>query len=386
MKLKKFRADRFFDGCRMHTSSPVLITRENGSILDIVEPAEAGDDILEMEGILAPGFINCHCHLELSHMRGIIPEATGLVEFVKSVMSSRHFGEEDVLQAIEDAEDEMIAAGIVVVGDICNNNQTISQKQKDRIWYHNFIEVTGLNPAIADQRFRKSLGFYREFLKIYPDAGAPVSITPHAAYSVAEELWEKIIAFPGNSLLSIHNQESAAEDQWFRSGEGEMKFLYEALQLDNSFFKPSGKSSLQTYLPRIHADQSVLLVHNVFTSREDLAFAARSEMDLHWCICANANWYISRTMPDLEMLIDEGCHIVLGTDSLASNNQLSILAELNSIRRHYPKISLETMLSWATSNGAKALKVEDRFGRLEKGLQPGVVLIHNELEKVTRLI
>ena len=134
MAFRKFRADKIFDGYKL-LEDHVLITNEEGTIESIVSVNEAGDDIEILNGILTPGFINCHCHLELSHMKGLIPEQTGLVDFVFKVVTERHFSESEILKAIEDAEEEMIQNGIVAVGDICNNTLSISQKQKkqDRI-------------------------------------------------------------------------------------------------------------------------------------------------------------------------------------------------------------------------------------------------------------
>src|SRR6478735_2556561 len=133
MAFKKFRADKLFDGYRLLEEDKVLITDEEGSIMDMVALPDAGDDIQELRGILSPGFVNCHCHLELSHMKGLIPEKTGLVKFVFKVVNERHFGEDEILDAIANAEDEMFSNGIVAVGDICNTTITLSQKLKGRL-------------------------------------------------------------------------------------------------------------------------------------------------------------------------------------------------------------------------------------------------------------
>ena len=122
MAYLKFRADNLFDGYRFLKDNNVLITDEEGIILDIVPVAEAGDDVQQFSGFLSPGFINCHCHLELSHMKGLIPEGKGLVKFVLAVVQQRHlpdgqasFGEDEILKAIEKAETEMLNNGIVAV-------------------------------------------------------------------------------------------------------------------------------------------------------------------------------------------------------------------------------------------------------------------------------
>ena len=386
MALRKLRADQLFDGHRLLEGSNVLITNEDGTIEEIVPAKDAGDDIQSLAGILAPGFINCHCHLELSHLKGFIPEGTGLIEFVLKVVSERHFPEKQILLAIEKAEDEMLDNGIVAVGDICNNVLTIPQKLKGRIWYHNFIEASGFNPAIAEQRFQRSLEFFREYAKYYSIPVASNSIVPHAPYSVADELWEKIIHFPGNQLLTIHNQETAAEDEWFQTKSGPMEKLYEKMNIDVSFFKATRKSSLQSWLSKFLPHQTVVLVHNVHSSEADILFAQQTHPQLHWCLCPNANEYISRQMPDVNLLLKHDCSIVLGTDSLASNKQLSILSEIRLLKERFPQIGIEKLLQCATLNGAKALQMDSMLGSFEKGKKPGILLLDAGLNAVNRML
>src|SRR6266498_360081 len=164
MSYLKFQADNIFTGIEMLDSNSVLITNEEGVVQDIVFFFQAGDDIQYFHGILTPGFINCHCHLELSHMKGLIPEKIGLIDFVFKVVTERHFDEEEILEAIADAEDEMLENGIVAAGDICNNTLTLSQKLKGRLAYYNFIEVSGWLPPIAEQRFIRSKAYYDAFV------------------------------------------------------------------------------------------------------------------------------------------------------------------------------------------------------------------------------
>ena len=102
--------------------------------------------ILEIfEGILTPGFINCHCHLELSHLKNVVERGTGLVDFLIKVISNRSAVKEKIEEAIVNADNEMYENGIVAVGDICNSTDTIFQKQKSKIEYRNFVEVLGFN-------------------------------------------------------------------------------------------------------------------------------------------------------------------------------------------------------------------------------------------------
>jgi cytosine/adenosine deaminase-related metal-dependent hydrolase len=372
----KFQATQLFTGTEMVGPDAVLITDEQGRIEAITTIDEAGEDIQKLDGVLSPGFINCHCHLELSHMKGLIPEETGLVDFVFKVVNERHFPDEEILDAIANAENEMLANGIVAVGDICNNTLTIQQKQKQNLAYYNFIEVSGWMPSVSQLRFDRSFEFYNSFeqsqkLKVKSQN----SLSPHAPYSVSDELWNLMEPHFTGKTVTIHNQETNFEDILFTTGEGDFKRMYGMMKMDTSFFEPTGKSSLQSYLHKLDKAKQVLLVHNTFTKEEDVLFANSQSSNVNWCICINANQYIEQAAPPIEMLRRNNCRIVIGTDSLASNWSLHVLDELKTISRKFPFIELSELLQWTTINGAKALQMDDVLGSFEKGKAPGVILI-----------
>ncbi|MFZ1453373.1 MAG: amidohydrolase family protein [Ferruginibacter sp.] len=392
---RKFSADKIFNGYQF-LQQQVLITDIDGVIVEIVDEKEAGDDVEKLNGILCPGFINAHCHLELSHMKGHIPKHTGLVDFVLKVVTERHYAEQEIFDAIENAEDEMLQNGIVAVGDICNNTLTIPQKTKARLQYHNFIEASGFLPALAKERFDKSLEIlhkYRSGIQ-YPVSGIQhpaSSICPHAPYSVSPGMFGMINDLPNNNLLTIHNQETEAENEFFEKGTGDFLRLYKQMGIDISFFKPSNKTSLQTWLPYFTKEQTIILVHNVVTTANDIEFlrlqTPDSRLQTVFCLCPNANLYISNTLPDVNMLMKYTENIVLGTDSLASNDALSIWDEIQTLQKNFKEIDLAILLKWATSNGAKALQMENNLGSFEKGKTPGVLLLDDkDYEKVKRLI
>jgi cytosine/adenosine deaminase-related metal-dependent hydrolase len=371
---RKFSADGIFTGYGI-LDHAVLITDEKGSVLDIVDVKEAGEGVEKLNGVLSPGFINCHCHLELSHMKGHVGKRTGLVDFVFKVVKERHSEEEKILMAIADAENEMLNNGIVAVGDICNNTLTIPQKVKGRLQYRNFIEASGFPPAVAEARFKRSEDLYKEYSKVLPFN----SIVPHAPYSVSPEMFRMIDEFPNNHVISIHNQETEEENELFRERKGDFLRMFVKMDIDISFFKHSSKSSLETWLPFFTKGQSIILVHNVSTTENDIGFIKLQTSNLKpetfFCLCPNANLYITDSLPDVDMLVKNDCDIVLGTDSLASNDQLSILEEMRTLQDNFSKLDLTKLLKWATINGARALNMDKEFGSFEKGKRPGVVLI-----------
>jgi cytosine/adenosine deaminase-related metal-dependent hydrolase len=193
MAYRKFAADQLFSGYTMLGDEAVLVTDDEGIVLDIIQAPEAGDNIERFNGILSPGFINCHCHLELSHMKDIIPRSTGMVKFLLTVMTDRQSEEKNILDAIAVAEDYMLKNGIVAVGDICNTPFTIPTKRKNNLYYHNFIEATGFVEFTVESRFQLAHDLYLKFIDAGNNENAiSVSIVPHAPYSVSDRLFELI--------------------------------------------------------------------------------------------------------------------------------------------------------------------------------------------------
>jgi aminodeoxyfutalosine deaminase len=392
MNYRKLKADRLFDGYSFMDDN-VLILSTGGVIQDIVPTKDAGDDVELVQGILAPGFINCHCHLELSHMRGLIPEKTGLVDFVFKVVTERHHSDEEILMSIKNAEEEMLRNGIVAVGDICNNSLTLGQKQMGHLAYYNFIEASGWLPAVSSLRCERAKAVAEQFATL----PAPYSIVPHAPYSVSENLWKEIQPYFNNKVVSIHNQETPFEDKFFQQGSGDFTRMYQLMNIDNSHHVPTKRSSLQSYFDKLQTARKAILVHNTFTQQRDLEYiqlktrdselkTQDSKPETFLCLCVNANRYIEGALPPIDMFRENNCTIVLGTDSLASNWSLDILSEIKTIRESFPAIPLQELLSWATINGARALNMDDRLGSIEKGKQPGIVLLDENTLTAKRII
>jgi cytosine/adenosine deaminase-related metal-dependent hydrolase len=364
-----------FSGNIFLKENKVLVLNETGKIEDII-PAESieASRIEHHEGILTPGFINTHCHLELSHLKGKIPQHTGIVDFGLSVIKHRNdITPEQQLEYMEQADKDMVAQGIVAVGDISNTSLSAKVKQQSDLYYHSFVELIALNPQRAELVFDSGKTVLDEFIQ----AGLAASLAPHAPYSCSKELihWITDLCAQKNSPTSIHNQESKAENQFFFHKTGNYLRLYETLGLDISWFKASGKSSLQTVLESFNTKVKTLLIHNTFSSKEDITAAQNAFPEVFWCLCPNANLYIENTLPDTELLISQNCTLTLGTDSLASNPALSVMSEITILQKHKPDLSWEALLQAATYNGARFLGIEDRFGSLEKGKTPGINVI-----------
>lgn len=374
-----YSADRIHDGQRWLDTGTVIETDDTGTILAIHAPGHtpASAPMQHFGGWLCPGFVNAHCHLELSHMKGAIEEGNRLVPFLQSVMTKRNgFSEADKAIAMEQAIAETRRNGIVAVGDIANGTDTLPFRPEAGFHIHTFVESIGFTEEQAESRFAWPLRVYDQFAaQTSGTKELRQSIVPHAPYSVSGSLFRLINDFAPGTLLSIHNEETEAENELYRTKQGDMFELFRTLNIDASFFQPSGKSSLQTYLPQLPDRNPVILVHNTFMDEEDLAFLKASGREVYLCLCPNANWYIERRMPPALLFSNSGLTVCLGTDSLASNHGLSIWSEIQTLQQHFPDLDHETLLRWGTYNGAKALQLDHLVGSFAPGRQPGIIHI-----------
>lgn len=370
--MRFIRADKIFDGKQFLPDTTVLALNA-GNGLEALVPVEELDagKIERLDGILTPGFVNSHCHLELSHMKGLIPQGTGLPAFGKQVILLRNsFTAEEQLEHMQAADRAMWQNGIVAVGDISNTAASFPQKAGSPIFYHTFLELIGLDPARAALVFEQGLLLEQELRQ----AGLSGSLAPHAPYSTSAQLTRMIAAHDAAQQLplSIHNQESDEETHFFMGRKSAFEDLYNFLKLDISWFIPPGRSSLAEIAPALSGARA-LLVHNTVTSAGDLA--AVSQAMFYWCFCPAANLYIESRLPDFDLFRGLESRICIGTDSLASNGGLDLLKEISTIRSATPAFSTEALLSAITANGAEALGISDRFGSLQPGKNTGLNLI-----------
>lgn len=374
------------------TSSPlkngIVEIDEQGKIIDIIDTKGKLSESRNLEyynGIIVPGFINTHCHLELSDLKNVFKEKAGLPSFIQQMIEYRKKSRTGfTLQAIEEADQLMHQSGIVAVGDIVNTNTTIETKQKSNIYYHSFVEVSGLG-SDYNQRFTEALKLADD----YTQQGLPSSIVPHAPYSVSDELFRLIQheAINRNTIISIHNQESSDENDMFLYGSGKLIEMLKKAEINLSNWQKSGKSSLQSVLSFLPPDNSILFVHNVYTTTQEIQQINKMLPKSFFVFCPLSNWFIENKLPDIPLFLELSDRITLGTDSLASNKTLSVLDEMKLLAKHYPGIAFQELLQWASLNGAKALKIDHRYGSLEKGKTPGINLISNidfERMQITR--
>jgi len=343
------------------------------SVSDQKPPDAEHIPVEKLSGIITPGFINAHCHVELSHLHNKVPKGEGLVQFIKNLQGLRNADPKEIEAAAIKADHDMYENGIVAVGDISNSNVTVPIKAQSKIYYHTFVETFSFTPERADATFEAALQLMEQFK---PQA---CSVTPHAPYSVSKELFRLIKKYcdthPNKNLISIHNQECEDENKFYRYKLGSFNDLYAYFGIDISYFKPQARNSLQSVVPLLTSKQDILMVHNTCTNLKDIYFIKRFDRRINWCFCPGANLYIEKMLPKVELFIDQGFNLTIGTDSLASNEKLCILSEMGILQENFPTLGLDRLLQWATINGATFLGIDKDKGSLDPGKTPGLNLI-----------
>lgn len=383
--MPSFIADILFPVNQKPIREGLLKTENDGTIVDCIAPESAHYDTrnaTRLSGWLVPGFVNCHVHLELSHLKNLLPQKRGLNNFLEDLTRIPAPSDDVRKKAMLDAIDEMYASGTVAALDISNNESSFDLKINAGIDFFTAVEVFGFAPEKAEQKLKEA----DYLLNILPkDRGV---IAPHAPYSVSEPLWKGIrerinaSAFP---LLTIHSQESLSEQDFFMNGKGEIAARFSRMGIPYEHFSPPNTSSLEYITRFIEKNWRILLVHNTYAQANELQELLKKVKDLYLCLCPSANLYIEAKLPDLPSFINTNIPITIGTDSIASNESLKILKELVILQTHFHGIESEQLIQFATLNGAKLLNKQDKLGSFEIGKKPGLVLIENVQNETIRL-
>lgn len=351
----------------------IIETDDDGTVLSVTDTGGNPPEMESLEfynGILIPGFVNCHCHLELSHMKGLIPEKSGLAQFLSLFRSGRDADTAIIKHYASVTDDDMFRDGTLLCADICNTTNTFEIKKNSRIKYINLLEVFGIDPGKAGRRIDE----IKAIAGIAASQGMAYSIVPHAAYSISLTLFRLLHAETiSNRITSMHFMETRAEKQFLENHEGPLMDSYIESELISGT-PETVRDHAAAILEEVTPSGNLIVVHNTFADMETIKKVSQRK-NLYWCLCPNANLYIEDQLPPVRQLMEEKCNLVIGTDSLASNSRLSIIEELKTLQINFPDITLAEMIRWATINGAMALGDDDLYGSIRPGKKPGLLLV-----------
>lgn len=363
MNTRKIASHYLFTGQRLVRGCVVEVAPD-GRILSVERcddlDSQAGVEFYS--GILCPGWVNAHCHLELSYLRGAIAEGTGFAGFAREIGRVRGgYTDTQRMEAARAADAAMWAEGVEAVGDVANDTLIMPVKEQSNIRYHTFFEAFGLTTS-ADR-----IGELAAAAAGFRSA----SITPHSTYSLQDEPFRRAV-HEGGSPISIHFMESPDEAALY-FGRGSLAEWYARMGWECDFLHYG--SPAERVAECVAPDRSVMLVHDCCVSRIDAEILlSHFRSPLYWVLCPESNRYISRMRPPVEMLREAGGEICIGTDSLASASTLSMVEQMRQLQDRAP---LEELLRWATWNGACALGMQHEIGSVEAGKRPGLVLLES---------
>ena len=352
---------------------------DDGTVTAVGECEDISSEVRFLDGAIVPGFVNAHCHVELSHLHGKFRKGTGMAGFIDQINELRDWaGREVKVELVRKWMDKMWEDGVSAMADISNDDSSFEVKSSHPMYTRTFLEVFGSEPHMCEGVMKE----VTELNAAADAAGIDAAPTPHSCYTMSPQLLSASAAAGlDRGYLSYHSQESLEEEDLIRYGSGAM---YENRKRSGMSTPPvTGESSLKYFIGRLADarpapyDAHILLVHNVCLDQEDIDAAKRVMSNVYWAICPLSNRFIHNALPPVMLMRENGLDVMIGTDSLSSNDDLDMVKEMYCLHENFPEVSMNELLSWACLNGARFLSKEDELGTLAPGKKPGIVFIGN---------
>lgn len=355
---------------------------DDGTVVTIGE-ADSSDEILD--GALVPGFVNAHCHVELSYMKGLFLKGTGMAGFIDQINALRDTkSREEKVRDLSEAMDLMWKRGVSAMADISNCDDSFAVKAAHPMYTRTFLEVFGTEPEDCPS----VMASVRKLQEKAVAAGLSAAPTPHACYTMSPELLTaSSMAGLASGFLSYHSEESSEEEEMVRFGRGQM---WDNRKKAGMSTPPvTGKSSLLYFIDRLLAgtsapiDGHILLVHEVCLDEEGIDAVRSTMLHPYFALCPLSNIFIHNALPPVPLMRRNGLKLCIGTDSLSSNDDLDMLKEIFCLQENFPEVPLGELFTWASTNGADFLSLS-YLGSFSEGKKPGAVFI-DHLDREGRL-
>lgn len=323
-------------------------------------------------GAILPGLVNAHTHLELSWMRGLVPPAPSMPEWVARLLAVQRSSTEPPAEPILEAVRELRAYGTAAVGDITNTLAAYGALLDSDIAGCVFHELLGFrvqDPDLVLSRAVAALG------DLTPVSWLRRVVVPHAPYSVAPALLRAIAAARrgDGAPVSIHLGESPEEIEFLATGQGAWRALLEDVGVWNPEWQPPRCGPVE-YIERCGLlDARLLAVHGVHLTDAELDRLARAGATL--VTCPRSNRWTGAGTPPIARFYASGVRVALGTDSVASVDDLSLFGEMEAVRQAAPDVPASTILESATRGGAAALGLEAELGTIDPGKRAALIAV-----------
>ena len=322
--------------------------------------------------IIAPSWVNAHCHLELSAPIPGLDSSSGFVPWVRTLMAGRSdSNSETIVNAANEAAASLRSTGCALVGDITNGDllaQNLIEGGPERVV---LFEVLGFQSQQAREKWHKAIDLHSKVNK-------QAIITAHAPYSTSPQLLKKIKNT--QPRFFIHAAESPPETVFIKTGQGEFRDLLQDLQVWDTQWQPSSDTVVK-YLDELDLlGPETVLVHGVQVSDQDIQLLAAKQATV--CVCPLSNAHLNVGLPPIQSYLEHGLQLCIGTDSLASNSTLDMNREIVYIYQKFENIEPAELIRMATLNGAKSLGHQDAYGSLEQGKVAAFNVFFSEQQEI----
>lgn len=319
---------------------------------------------------IVPGLVNAHAHLELSWLRGQVPPGGSMPAWASRLISLRRNADSESTGPIVQAIREMRASGTSLVGDVTNTLAAWDALADSDLSAFVFRELLGFNAEDPERLVRAAR---TELDALTPLAWIRSAVVPHAPYSVSPALLRALAAAAGDGPFSVHLGESAEEIEFLRLGTGPWRLILEELGVWTETWQPPGCWPVE-YLERFGlVNDRLLAVHCVQLSDAELSRLAGAGATV--VTCPRSNRWTGAGTPPLERFYDSGVRVAIGTDSLASVEDLNMFGELAVVRSLAPEVPASRILRSATLDGAEALGFGGELGSIEPGKRAELIAV-----------
>jgi cytosine/adenosine deaminase-related metal-dependent hydrolase len=325
------------------------------------------------EAVILPGLVNAHAHTELSGMRGTMPFRGNFVDWLKRVRADRN------AHTLADLRDwarsgvlESVASGVTTLGDYTQTLASIPSIHASGLRSVIFFETLGFPRRVAFTRAARAA--WRLWWTRTSEL-VQTAIAPHAPYSVSTDLYLRLrrIAERRGAIFSTHINECQQEIELYEHGTGDFRIWLEELGLLRNEWKPPGTCPVRHLSGLGLIDSNTVLIHCNYLSDGDCEIIASRRAGV--VFCPRSHTFFGHKDHPFEKLLKLGVPVALGTDSLASNDTLSVVDEMRSVAEGYPAVPPREIVRMATEHGAKVLHLSDRVGQLKAGLQADLTVI-----------
>ncbi len=331
---------------------------------------------------IVPGFVNTHTHLELTHLHKCIKKNDSFTNWIRQLVDKKkEWSESEYALSVRDGIKRSLESGTTTVVDITRNGIALSELLTSKIRKLLFYEIINFNPETAENTIKNFRGL---IAGINSNDLLSIGIFPHAPYTVSNKLYSdcKSISDKIDIIIATHIAETEDEVEFLTRGTGHFVSLLNDFNMLGNWKHPGQRPI--NYLKNIgFLEKGCILIHCNYLSNDEIGLIEKTKSNV--VFCPRSHEYFSHKGHPFSSLKDRNINIALGTDSLASNDTLSILDEMKFIRDHYSDMKSRDIFYMGTIAGTVALKMDDRIGKLYPGYCADIAVIEFENNGISNI-